>query len=82
MSKSIIPLSRPQGRSAPSIDLETVRETLSYMHDDMERAPELARVRNALAMALLEIDRVGAARRTITAGDITRARFLPWPGRR
>ena len=82
VSKSIVSLSRPQARTTPAIDLATVRETISYMHDDMERAPELARVRNALAMALLEIDRVETSRRTVTAGDVTRARFIPWPGRR
>ncbi len=37
------------------IDMETVRETLAYMHDDMTGVAGLAKVRDALARAMAEI---------------------------
>lgn len=40
------------------IDLETMRETLAYMHDDTRRCPELAALSHALARTLDEIDAV------------------------
>lgn len=79
MSKFIAsaPRTPPQQR----IDLATVRETIAYMHDDLAGAPELGRVRNALAMALLEIERAETARRALPA-NVTTARFMPWTQRR
>lgn len=41
----------------PVVDLTTVRDTLSYMKDDMERVPGLERVAAALKEALAEIER-------------------------
>lgn len=82
VSKSVVVPARARADQSLPIDVATVRETLLYMHDDMKRAPELARVRTALAMALMEIDKVDRGRRTIEAADITRARFFPWTGRR
>lgn len=40
------------------IDLETVRETLTYFRDDMATASEYARVAAALRTAISEIDAV------------------------
>jgi len=42
----------------PSIDLQTVFETLSYMHDDVARDPGLKKVADALDHALKEIESV------------------------
>lgn len=41
----------------PVIDLHTVRETLAYMKDDMERVAGLEKVAAALQEALDEIER-------------------------
>ncbi|MEO1207705.1 MAG: hypothetical protein AAFV45_15365 [Pseudomonadota bacterium] len=47
-----IPRHRPW---PPSLDLATVRDTLSYMRDDMRRIPALARAADALDDALVEL---------------------------
>lgn len=39
----------------PSMDLSTVRDTLTYMRDDMRRVAGLERVADALDDALIEI---------------------------
>jgi hypothetical protein len=75
-------------RLRPSIDLETVRETLLYMQDDMRRTPGLAAVRRAIEAAIAEIDaaeRAGAGTGHVSAGGgVVRpgpTRFVPWsPG--
>ncbi len=59
----------------PVVDLSTVRDTLSYMKDDMERVPGLERVAAALKEALAEIDR--AKPPTAVPLSPIAARFLP-----
>ena len=69
-------------RVHPPIDLETIRETLVYMHSDLGRSPELSRVREALGKTLEEID-VHCPRKSPGARVLAfmRARFVPWtPG--
>lgn len=73
----------PRSRSGspawpPMIDLSTVRETLSYIQDDMERVPELAKVAAALRATVAEIDQV-KPRPTVQNSPFA-ARFLPWRG--
>jgi len=46
----------------PRIDLETVRETLAYMHADMRNSERLAKVHEALGRVLDEIAAVEHAR--------------------
>jgi hypothetical protein len=46
----------------PRIDLETVRETLAYMHADMHGSQGLAKVHEALGRVLEEIAAVEPAR--------------------
>lgn len=79
-------------RPAVRIDLETVRETLAYMHDDMRQAPELAAVASALAQAIDEIDAVSGVAPGQTNGGLHHSaaqnvvampavRLVPWkPG--
>lgn len=68
-----IPRSNPW---PPQIDLSTLRETLLYMHDDMARAPGLEKLRDALALALKEVDAAEAGAHQKPA-SIINARFLP-----
>lgn len=67
---------RPGGK-APLVDLDTVRETLVYMRDDMRRDPATAGVARALDEALTEIALLDSGaplpQRTIFS------RFLPRP---
>lgn len=45
--------------AVPAVDLQSVRITLEYIHDDVKGTPELARVAAALRSALAELDRAG-----------------------
>jgi len=74
-----IPRTRPW---PPTLDLSTVRETLTYMRDDMRRVPGLEQVAEAIDAAMIEIEVAERSRRPTINGDrrLT-ARFLPWtPG--
>lgn len=59
----------------PVVDLHTVRDTLSYMKDDMERVPGLEKVAAALQGALDEIEK--ARPPSPVPFSPTAARFLP-----
>ncbi|MBX9591514.1 MAG: hypothetical protein K2X43_19670 [Hyphomonadaceae bacterium] len=41
--------------SVPLVDLDTIRETLVYIRDDIQRVPELERAADRLTAALAEI---------------------------
>jgi hypothetical protein len=61
----------------PHIDLSTARETLSYIHDDMKRVPELQKVAAALEEAMREMDRAEATSpRRMGRNVITASRFM------
>ena len=70
----------------PRIDLDTVRETLAYMHHDMQRSRRLARVSDALAVVLAEIAAVEAHAAAEQPADASRVvafpalrpRFVAW----
>jgi hypothetical protein len=51
------------------------------MHSELAGTPELARVRNALAIALLEVDRAKRLRMAIKGGDLGWSRHFPWTKR-
>jgi len=68
-----IPRSNPW---PPQIDLSTVHDTLLYMHDDMARAPGLEKLRDALALALKEIE-AAQSKADARPSNIINARFLP-----
>lgn len=47
---------------SPRIDLQTVRETLCYIRDDVATEPGLANVASALVRVIREIDSVASAK--------------------
>jgi hypothetical protein len=60
----------------PLLDLETLRETLIYMRDDLKRVPGFETTAAALTTAIQELDLADQRKQPI-AIDILRARFLP-----
>lgn len=60
----------------PQIDLSTVRDTLTYMHDDAARVPGLERLKDALAAAIREAETAERKAPPLVAGPLA-ARFLP-----
>ena len=70
----------------PRIDLETVRETLAYMHADTRRSERLTKVHEALGrvldeIAALEVPQPEAATfssRNVVALPAAWPRFVPW----
>lgn len=80
-------IAKPSGH--PRIDLETVRETLAYIRDDMATMPEFANVKQALTKAIDEIARLTrdeAAAQPAQQPDariipFTRMNFVPWTAR-
>lgn len=59
------------------IDLASVRDTLQYIESDLDTAPELQRVADAVRTALAEIDRIELSNGVAAPAEITGARFLP-----
>ena len=58
MSNNADPIElRPRAHADGRVDVANVRWTLEHMHNELAGNSELGRVRNALAIALLEIDR-------------------------
>ena len=62
----------------PLVDLETVRETLAYIHDDLSRVTGLEKASAALGQALAELAAAEPRRQTVSQG-ILGARFLKRP---
>jgi len=67
----------------PRIDLETVRETLAYMHADMRGSERLAKVHEALGRVLEEIAAVEPARKNDPPSNVVELsaawpRFVRW----
>jgi hypothetical protein len=60
----------------PLLDIDTLRETLIYMRDDLKRVPGYESTADALTVALQELDAAELRKQPI-AIDILRARFLP-----
>jgi len=60
----------------PSIDLSTVRETLTYMRDDARSVPGLEQVAAALDTALSEVDAAEERLQPVSLSP-TMSRFLP-----
>jgi hypothetical protein len=59
------------------IDLASVRDTLLYIESDLQCAPELHRLADAVRAALAEIDRIELSNEPAKAPEITGAHFLP-----
>lgn len=63
-------------RNTPMIDLGTVRETLAYIRDDLQRVPGLERAAELLGSALAEIDAVDRRRLAPIPRSVLEARLL------
>jgi hypothetical protein len=63
---------------APAIDLDTIRETVSYMHDDVARVQELERLAAAFRSVLKELDAVGQPAAADAPARVMAARFIPF----
>ncbi|MCH9808764.1 MAG: hypothetical protein K0U74_13635 [Alphaproteobacteria bacterium] len=62
------------------MDLETVRETLLYMHNDLRSVPGMEAIAHSLGQALREIDATASISKQRTARHLTShtpARFFP-----
>lgn len=72
---------RPRMTADGHVDVASVRWTISHMHGELAGNPELSRVRNALAIALLELDRAEQQNAALGAHGLGWSRYLPWPKR-
>lgn len=61
----------------PLVDLETIRETLLYIRDDMQRVPELEKAAEHLTLALGEVTAAERRRLAPVSSSIIDARFVP-----
>jgi hypothetical protein len=69
-----IPRSNPW---PPTMDLTTIRETMRYMHDDMQRVPGLEKAARAINDAIKEIDLAERAHTRKQNLSPIAAKFLP-----
>jgi hypothetical protein len=82
MAKNTDPIElRPRAQQDGRVDIASVRWTLEHMHNELAANSELGRVRNALAIALLEIDRVQQSRTGPGVHGAAWSRYLTWPKR-
>ncbi len=68
----------PSAVAGSGIDVVSVRWTIEQMHDELAGSTEFGRVRNALAIALMELDRAQRDTRAIITEDLGRSRYFPW----
>ncbi len=66
-----------QRPNVPLVDLETIRETLLYIRDDIQRVPGLERAADNLTAALGEITAAERRRLAPLSLSVIEARFLP-----
>jgi len=69
---------RPRTVAGGRVDAASLRWTIEQMHGELEGTAELGRVRNALAIALMELDRVEQQRVAIITDDLGWSRYFPW----
>jgi hypothetical protein len=72
---------RPRTDAEGRLDVVSLRWTIEHIHGELASTPELARVRDALAIALLEMDRAKRLRMAIKSGDLGWSRYFPWTTR-
>ena len=65
-----------QKPNVPLVDLDTIRETLVYIRDDLQRAPGLDRAAERLTAALAEITEAERRRLAPISGSIIDARLM------
>lgn len=63
-------------RNVPLIDLGTVRETLAYIRDDLQRVPGLERAAELIATALAEVEAAERRRLAPIPRSVLEARLL------
>lgn len=63
----------------PQIDLDTIRETLAYMHGDLAQAPRLHKLRDMLGDVIREIETLEAAAKTASGGAPAPKRVVAFP---
>ena len=68
----------PRQPRVPLLDLETVRETLSYIHDDLKRTPGFETASARLAEAIAAIKTAEQSRQVIPS-NILSAQFVRRP---
>ncbi len=61
-----------------AIDLDTLRDTVGYMHDDARGRPGLERLSAAFEAVLREIDAVSARRPAAHPPEVAGTRFIPF----
>ena len=66
-----------RSRAKPSVDLETIRETLLYIESDCRENAGLERIAAALSEALEEIERIGALNGPKHKAEPFYAHFVP-----
>jgi hypothetical protein len=66
-----------QKPNMPLVDLDTIRETLLYIRDDMQRVPGLEGAAEHLTAALGEIAAAERRRLAPVSSSIIEARFVP-----
>jgi hypothetical protein len=66
-----------QKPNMPLVDLDTIRETLLYIRDDMQRVPGLEGAAEHLTAALGEITAAERRRLAPVSSSIIEARFVP-----
>ena len=72
---------RPRAAVDGRVDLAGVRWTIEHMHGELAETPSLSRVRNALAIALMELDRVQRQGGAVITDDLGWSRYFPWTKR-
>lgn len=63
----------------PTLDLSTVRETLQYMHGDLQRVPGLEKAAAQMAKTIAELDAAERAANAKTRPrlSVMEAKFMP-----
>lgn len=69
---------RPRTMADRRLDVASIRRTIGQMHSELEGNQDLGRVRNALAIALMELERADRQRTAIVTDDLGRSRYFPW----
>ena len=73
---------RPRSMADGRMDVAGLRRTIGQMHSELEGNQDLGRVRNALAIALMELERADRQRTAIITDDLGRSRYFPWTAKR
>ncbi len=82
MTKDTGPIElRPRATPDGRVDVAGLRWTIEHMHGELAGNPDLSRVRNALAIALMELDRIQQQDAILSAHGLGWSRYLPWPKR-